>query len=192
MKKLILITLLFANSKAFAVFFTEPYLGYKSESIKLTDLSNSRTEISTAQPNFGLKLGYRSNVGVDINISGEFSSGTAKVSTLTEQPKFTRALHSIQLGVNALGPVKMYLGTALTNEFKLEDSASLQGFKLAGPSYHAGVLFRLFTFMNLGLQYNLNQYNTIEGANYNSGNKTETYYNKIDNQDYAFYLSTTF
>ncbi|MBY0555035.1 hypothetical protein K2P97_10940 [bacterium] len=172
--------------------FIEPYVGYRSESIKLTDLALSTTEIKTSQPNFGLKLGYRSLMGIDLNLAGELFSGAASVSGQPENSKFNHTSVSVQLGVNALGLVKMYLGTAFVNDFKLESTTSLPGFKLSGPSFHAGLQFKMFPFVNLGFQYNLNQYAKIEGTAYNTGDKTETYFSKTDSRDYSVYLSTTF
>lgn len=172
--------------------FIEPYAGYRSETIKLTDLALSTTEIKASQPSFGLKLGYRSLMGLDLNLAGEYFSGSASVSNQTEKPKFTHTTVAVQLGVNALGLVKMYLGTAFVNDFKLEDTTAAQGFKLSGPSFHAGLQFKTLPFVNLGLQYNLNQFNKIEGAAYTTGDKTETYFSKTDAQDYSIYLSTSF
>ncbi|MEQ1723877.1 MAG: hypothetical protein ABL930_11930 [Pseudobdellovibrio sp.] len=172
--------------------FIEPYAGYRSENIKLTDLVSASTEIKASQPNFGLKLGYRSMLGIDLNLAGEYFSGSASVSGQTDNSKFSHKSASVQLGVNALGLVKMYLGTAFINEFTLEDTSSLTGFKLSGPSFHAGLQFKMFPFLNLGLQYNLNQYKTIEGTAYATGDKVETYYSKTDSSDYSLYLSTSF
>jgi hypothetical protein len=173
-------------------FFIEPYAGYRSENIKLIDLVSVATEIKASQPNFGLKLGYRSQLGIDLNLAGEYFSGSASVSGQTVNSKFSHKSASAQLGVNALGLVKMYLGTAFINEFKLEDTSSLNGFKLSGPSFHAGLQLKMFPLLNIGFQYNLNQYKTIEGTNYAAGDKVETYYSKTDSSDYSIYLSTSF
>lgn len=183
---------LFFTQTTIAGIFFEPYVGYKSESIKLTDLLNTKTEIDATSPDFGLKLGFRSALGIDLNIAGEFSSGNASISLQPEKNKFNHKTASVQLGVNALGLVKMYLGSTFLNEFTLEDSSSLLGFKLSGPSFHAGLQYRLFSYLNLGLQYSLNQFNSIEGTAYSGSTNTESYFSKIDAQDYSFYLSITF
>lgn len=172
--------------------FVEPFLGYKSETIKLTDLTNNVTQIKTASPSFGLKLGYRSMVGVDLNLYGEMTSGSADISTLAEKSNFSHKTAGVQLGVNGLGLVKMYFGSSFLNDFTLEDSSLQQGFTLSGPSYHAGVQFKLHPMASLGVQYTLNQFNTIKGAAYPSDEKLESYYSKNDTQDYTIYLSTTF
>lgn len=173
-------------------FFVEPQLSYKTESIKLTDLSSVLTEIKSSHPSLGFKLGYRSMIGIDLNLFYDYASGNADITGITEKNKFSHTSTSIQLGVNSLGLVKMYLGAALSNEFKVDESLSVQSFKLKGPAYHAGIQIRLMTYANLGLQYNLNQFNKVEGQAFSIDDKTETYFSKIDTQDYAVYLSTTF
>lgn len=192
MKYLLIPISLFVTNFAHAGFFIEPFIGYKSETIKLTDFLNSVTEIKTAEPSYGVKLGYRSLVGIDLNLAGEISTGQASVSSQIEKSKFSHTNASIQLGVNALGLIKMYLGSSFLNEFNLEDSSSLQGYKLSGPAFHAGLQLKFFPLISLGLQYNLNQYNSIVGANYIGDSKIETYYSKNDTQDYSIYLSTSF
>ena len=192
MNNIIILTLLFVTKLAHANFFIEPFIGYKSETIKLTDFLNTTTEIKSTQPNYGLKLGYRSITGIELNLAGELATGQAKISSQTEKNKFAHTTASIQLGVNSLGLIKMYLGSSFMNEFNLEDSSSLPGFKLSGPSFHAGLQFKFFPLVNIGLQYNLNQYNTVVGPAYTMGPKIETYYNKNDTQDYSLYLSTAF
>jgi hypothetical protein len=172
--------------------FIEPFLGYKSENIKLTDLTNTVTQIKTASPSLGLKLGYRSMVGVDINLYGETTSGAAEISGLSENSRFSHNTAGVQLGVNGLGLVKMYLGSSFVNDFKLEDSSVLPGYTLSGPSYHAGVQFKFHPRFSLGAQYTLNQFNTIKGTAYAAGENLETYYSKNDTQDYTIYFSTSF
>ncbi len=192
MKHLLILIVLFSTEFASADFFFEPFIGYKTEAIKLTDLVNSVTEIKAAQPNYGLKLGFRSSTGIDLNLAGELFSGQASISSQTEKNKFTHTVGSVQLGVNSFGLIKMYLGSSFINEFVLENSSTLQGFKLSGPSFHAGLQFKFFPKVSLGLQYTLNQYNTIAGPAYTADSRIETYYSKNDTQDYSIYLSTTF
>ena len=172
--------------------FIEPFAGYRSENIKLTDLTSAVTEIKTAGPVFGLKFGYRSFVGVDLNLVGSRSSGSAGVSNLAEKNNFSHKTAGVQLGVNALGLVKMYLGSSFVNDFTLEDSNQLTGFTLSGPAYQAGLQFKFFPFISLGIEYSLNQFNTIKGNSFTAGNSIETYYSKNDSQDYTIYLSASF
>lgn len=173
-------------------FFIEPFVGYRNESITLVDLSSTTSQIKTSSPAYGLKVGYRSLLGIDFNLSGDISSGQAEVSNITDKNNFSHKSASFELGVNSFGLIKMYLGTSLFNEFKVEDSPSLTGFNLAGPSYFVGLQLKMLAFLNLGLQYNLNQYNEITGPNYNNGSKVETYYTKVDTQQYTAYLSLPF
>ena len=193
MKVTLIFILSFAAGFAQAGYFVEPYLGAKTETIKLTDLAISTLEIkSSSVPTLGLKIGYRSQMGIDLNLAGETTSGQATVSGQAEKIKFSHIIGALQLGVNALGLVKMYLGTSFQNEFTLDDSPGLQGFKLSGPSYQAGLQIRLFQSINLGLQYNLHQFTTIAGPAYAADNKLETHFLKNVSQDYSIYLSTSF
>lgn len=172
--------------------FIEPYAGYRSENIKLTDMTSTITELKASNPSLGLKIGYRSFIGVDLNLVGELSRGSVSFSNQPGKSNYSHKSAGVQLGVNALGLVKMYLGSMFLNDFTVDDSASLPGFTLSGPSYHAGVQFKFFPFISLGLQYSLNQFNTIKGTAYAAGDKLETYYSKNDTQDYSIYLSTSF
>lgn len=193
MKALLIFCLSFTAEFAQAGYFIEPYLGAKTETLKLTDLANSTIEIkSSGTPTFGLKIGYRSLMGIDLNLAGETTSGQATVSGQSEKIKFSHTIGALQLGVNALGLLKMYLGTSFQNVFTLDDSAGLQGFKLSGPSYQAGLQIRLFQMLNLGLQYNLHQFTTITGPAFAADNRIETHFLKNDSQDYSIYLSTSF
>lgn len=174
-------------------FSIEPSVGYKSETTKLTDLSGAATtEIKTTAPALGLKLNIHSTIGVDLSVYGEWVSGDANISNLSEKQKFNKYSNGAQLAVNSLGFVKMYLGTTFTNEFKVKSSDTFSETTLGGPSYHVGLTFRFMRAMFLGLQYNLNQYNEITGPTYTNGDNTETYYSKVDTQDYMIYLSTQF
>lgn len=193
MKASLILILSFSAGFAQAGYFFEPHLGVKTETIKLTDLAVSTTEIkSSSVPSFGFKLGYRSLIGIDVNLAVEGTSGQATVSNQPEKIKYTHNMGLLQLGVNALGPLKMYLGTSFQNDFALDNSPGLQGFKLSGPSYQAGLELKLFRFLNLGFQYNLHQFTTVTGPAYAADNKVETYFLKNDSQDYSIYLSTSF
>ncbi len=196
-RALLLICCLFAMQNAQAgllgnFFFLEPYVGYKTENTQLTNLVNMQTDIKTTTPAFGLKLGIRSPIGVDVAIYGEYVTGQASITGLTDKNKFHKNSSGAQLSVNSLGFVKMYLGTTFTNEFTVEDSSQISETNLKGSCYNVGLLFRVLPIVNVGVQYNLNQYNEISGPAYNNGSKIDTYYSKVDNQDYMFYLSTMF
>jgi hypothetical protein len=173
-------------------FFVEPYLGIKTENTKLTGLTSPSLEIKTSAPYGGLKLGYRSLSGIDLNLFSEITKGKARIDILPDTNDFSKVSSGVQLGINSLGQVKMYLGGAFQNDFKIEDSNQTQASTISGVSYHAGILVKLLPYLNLGVQYYLNQYTKVSGANYTTGDNLETYYSKIDTQEYSLYLSSTF
>ena len=173
-------------------FFVEPSVGYRNETIRLTDLSNQETKMKSALPVYGLKLGYRSLIGVDLNLAADYSKGKLDISSIPEKSDYLHQTASLQLGVNALGLLKIYLGYAFLNEIKVDDNKLLPGFKLSGPAYLTGLQIRIFPFISLKTQYNLNQFNKISKTTYTLNNSTEKYFNKINSQDYSLYLSLTF
>lgn len=196
-KKIISLCLLLTSFNAQASllgrhFFLEPLVAYRSENISLTDLTNNLTQIKSSGPSYGAKLGFRSAVGIDLNFVWETFSGKADYTGQPEKINFDHTSTSFQIGVNSLGLVKMYLGTAFQNRFKTKDAATLQSFTLKGPNYQAGLQLKLWKSLNLGAQYNLNQYDEISGSNYTNGSKLNTYFSKIDTQDYILFLSATF
>lgn len=172
--------------------FIEPSLGYKVESTKLTDLALTTTEIKTAAPAFGLKLSYRNASGVELALGGEYVKGSASISNLNDKNEFSKSTAGVSIGVNSLGFVKMYLGASFHNEFVIAQSDQIQETKFSGPSYQAGLIFRVLPTLNLGFQYNLNQYNKVKGNTYLLGENTESYYSKVDTQDYSIFISTAF
>lgn len=182
---LCVISLIFLSFTTQAEVLFEPTIGYRMEKMTLLSRSNVETKLSSANPSFGLRLGYQSPLGIEINLAGDYSSGQMQIDPQNIKNDFTHKTASAQLGVSAMGLFKIYLGYGFMNEFELKTSASYQGFKLTGSSYHAGIQFKLLPFVSLGAQYNVNDYKNIEGANYSLGNSTETYFNKIDVQDYT-------
>lgn len=197
MKHMFLVLSLFFSLQAYAgilgnSLFFEPYIAYKVENTKLTDLLNNTSEIKTTAPSLGIKIGFRSMAGVDLNLYGEITQGKAEITNFNEPNNFSKKTAGAELGVNSLGIIKMYLGTSISNDFTIEKSDQTQAFTVSGPSFHTGLLFKAIPFVNLGLQYNLNQYNTIKGDAYIADEKLETYYSKVDTQDYSVYISSTF
>jgi hypothetical protein len=173
--------------------FIEPSLGYKVENLKLTDLAGvTTTEVKTATPSFGLKLSYRNTSGVEVGLWGEYVKGSASVSTFANKNEFSKSAAGFSIGVNSLGFVKMFLGASLHNEFVIAQSDQTQETKYSGPSYQAGLVFRALPTLNIGAQYNLNQYNKVKGNAFLLGENIESYYSKVDNQDYSIFISTAF
>ncbi|MFZ3231708.1 MAG: hypothetical protein WA160_15980 [Pseudobdellovibrio sp.] len=172
--------------------FFEPSIGYKTESLKLTDKLANETSIQMNTPVYGLKIGYRSMLGIDVNLAGDYASGKASYSPLQEKNSFSHTSVALQLGVSALDLMKIYLGYAFLNDLKIETGLLNSDITLKGPAYQAGVQFKLFSGVFVAAQYNLNQFKTISGKSYTIGDSIEQYYSKLDSQDYSFNISTSF
>ncbi len=179
-----------SKAKAAGAFIIEPGIGYKEETLKLTDLSQALTKYSMTGPVASLKLGVTSAAGVSLLLAGEQISGKAKIEgNEIDKPKFTHTIAGFQVGVSAMNAMKIYLGYSPLNKLKFEDEGSLQGFTLSGHTYTAGVMFFPFRFVGLGVQYNINQFKEIEGANYTSSKEVDDHFDKIDSTDLSFTLS---
>lgn len=173
-------------------FFIEPFVGYQNEGITLTNLNaTSTSSIKSSSPAVGLKLGFRSLLGIDLNLSAESAFGKANISPLSDSVDFRHSLAALQIGINSFGLIKMFIGASFLNEFSVKSSPSTSAFKLMGAAYQAGLQFKLAHFLNLGAQYTLNQYNQINGDAYTSTQDLENYYSKVDAQAYTVYLSTS-
>ena len=145
-----------------------------------------------AAPVYGARLGIRSMMGIDLNLAYQYMSGKAEYSPLVEKNNFSQKTASVQLGINALSLLKIYLGYGFNNELTIEQGVLNSDIKLKGAAYQAGLQFKVFPLVELGLQYNLNQFKNIEGKTYLAGDLVETYYNKVDSQDYSATLSIVF
>lgn len=179
-----------SKAKAAGAFITEPGIGYKEETLKLTDLSQNLTKISMTGPVGSLKIGVISAAGVSLLLAGEQMSGKAEIEgNLTDKPKFSHTIAGFQIGVSAMNAMKIYLGYSPLNKLKFEDEGSFQGFTLSGQTYTAGVMFFPFRFVGLGVQYNINQFKEIEGANYTSSKEIDDHFDKVDSTDLSFTLS---
>lgn len=171
-------------------FIIEPGVGYKEETLKLTDLSNNLTKYSLTGVVASLKIGVQSAAGVSLLLAGEHISGKAKLDPESvDKPKFSHTVAGFQIGVSAMNAMKIYLGYSPLNELKLEDEGSFDGFTLSGHTYQAGVMFFPFHFVGLGVQYNIHQFKEISGDTFTAGKEVDTYFTKIDSQDLSFTLS---
>ena len=188
-----LLTALLASprTQASSLFF-EPSVGYKSHTLRLTDYANSETKLLMVSPVYGLRVGTRSMMGIELNLAYDYATGKAEYSPLSEKNNFNQKTAAVQLGINALGALKIYLGYGFLNELQVDGGLLNSDMKLKGLSYQAGLQFKLISFVMLGLQYNLNQFKNIEGKIYSAGNAIDTYYNKVDSQDFAASLSISF
>ena len=190
---LLILTPKFVNASMMgSSYFIEPSVGYRTETIKFTSLTNNASQIKMNTPTYGLKLGYRTALGIDFNFAGDFSNGKADWTPLEEKNNFTHNMVAFQLGINAMSAMKIYLGYAFMNELKVEKGLLNSDINLKGPAYQAGIQFRLFPLISVGAHYNLNQFTEISGSGYNLSDKVDSYFNKLDSQDYSFNLSLTF
>lgn len=171
-------------------FIFEPGIGQKDETLKLTDVTTQETKLKLKGLVTTLKLGIRSPSGVSLVLAGEYSKGQADIEPApTEQPDFSHLIAGFQVGVQAMGAMKIYLGYAPHNELELKDAGAFSGYKLSGNTYQAGLMFYPFKFLGLGAQYNIHQYKEITGSQFNSGKDVKTYFDKIDSQDLSFLLA---
>jgi len=189
----LLVTTSGITSKAKAAggaFIIEPGIGYKEETLKLTDTSQNLTKMSMTGPVGSLKIGVTSAAGVSLLLAGEQMSGKAEIEgNLIDKPKFTHTIAGFQIGVSALNAMKIYLGYSPFNKLEFKDEGTFQGFTLSGHTYTAGVMFFPFRFIGLGVQYNINQFKEIEGAQYSASKEVDDHFDKVDSTDLSFTLS---
>ena len=187
----IAVVTVYQNSNA--AYIIEPSIGYRQESIKFTDLTNTSTDLKVNSPIYGLKLGVTLLGGISFDLAGSRSSGKAQFTpAITEQPDYSHNLGTFQVGVNAMGILKIYLGYILLDEFEVQTNTSVQGFKMKGSGFQAGIMTFPFSRLGIGAQYNVHQFKEISGASYTLGSDVKNYYQKIDVQDLALSLSVLF
>lgn len=175
------------------VYFLEPSIGYRTETLKLIDKSQNETRLKTSTPVFGLKLGLQSATGILFNLAGDYSSGkTQPEPDLTNPPDFKHSSAAVQVGISAMGLMKIYLGYAFLNQFEVDTTSTYNGFKLSGPAYQVGMMFSPFSKVSLGAQYNIHQYKEITGPAYSGSSEVSQYFDKVDSQDLSLQISLTF
>lgn len=176
-----------------AVFMIEPSLGYRQETLKMTSTTQVQSQLKLNAPTYGLKLGFASPIGISFDISGQQTSGKAVSDpTTSEEPQFSHTVGSAQVGVSAMGILKIYLGYIFLSELEIKSTSLAEGFKMKGPGYQAGLMTFPFPRVGLGLQYNVHQFNEVSGTNFTSGTDIKNYYEKIDVQDISATLSILF
>lgn len=196
-KKAILFLVLLGTTSGFSsianangAVILEPGIGYKEETLKLTDLSQNLTKFSMKGPVASLKLGFVSAAGVSLLLAGEQMRGKAEVDgNLTDKPKFTHTVAGFQVGVSAMNAMKIYLGYSPLNKLEIEGLGAVPEISLSGHTYTAGLMFFPFRFLGLGAQYNIHQFKEVEGPQFTSGKDVDLYYDKIDSTDLSFTLS---
>lgn len=189
---LILCLFLFSTSTP-AAFLIEPSVGYHQETLKLTDLAQVQTQIKMNSPVYGLKMGFTNMLGISLDVVGNRSNGKANFTpSLTEAPDYTHTVGSVQIGVNAMGLLKIYLGSIFVNDFEVVTNNFIQGFKLKGQGFQAGVMTFPLPRLGLGIQYNVHQFKEISGTAYTSGPDLKNYFNTVDVQDVSVNISFLF
>lgn len=179
-----------SKANAAGAVIIEPGIGYKEETLKLTNLSNSLTKVSMKGPVASLKLGVQSAAGVSLLLAGEQLRGKAEIDgNLTDKPAFTHTIAGFQVGVNAMNAMKIYLGYSPLNTLAFEAEGAFNEMTLKGQTYTAGVMFFPFRYIGLGVQYNVNQFKEVEGPTFTSGKDVDLYFDKIDSTDLSFTLS---
>lgn len=195
MKNILLVTAAFllTSISAKAGFMIEPSLGLRNESLKLTDISSNESEFKMNGLGYGLKLSFASPLGISLGLGGQYFSGkTESTPALSEQPDFNHMTTSLQIGVSAMGLLRIYLGYLISNDLEIKEKAIYPGIKLKGGGYQAGLTFYLFRGLGLNFQYNVNQFKKVSGTQFNLGDDVNTYYDKIDSQDFSVDLSYAF
>jgi hypothetical protein len=184
---------LFFGSISQAIFMIEPSIGYRQETLKTINLAQSETQLKMNAPTYGLKLGFASPIGISFDLAGQQTSGKVNSEpTPAEEPEFSHTVASAQVGVNAMGILKIYLGYIFSSELEIKSTSINPGFKMKGPGYQVGLMTFPFPRVGLGLQYNVHQFNEISGANYTNGSDVKNYFEKIDSQDVSATLSILF
>jgi hypothetical protein len=181
------------SNTSLAVFIIEPSLGYRQETIIATDLLQNETQIKITDPVYGLKMGFTNGLGISFDLAGSLSQGNAEMTpSVQEKPEYTHTMGSAQVGVNAMGILKIYLGYSLMDELEIKTNTSIQGYKLKGQGFQAGLMTFPLPRLGLGIQYNVHQFKEITGAAYTNGSELKNYYDKLDVQDISANFSFLF
>ena len=189
----LILTTLLVSVETQAGFYFEPFLGYRQEKIKFTDLASLESEYKLSGPTYGLNLGVATATGIFLNLSGSQFKGKADTTPVqTDNPEFTHNNGAVQVGVSAMGLLKIYLGYILLNELEMKSPSPLSSFNLKGAGYQVGLALSLIPRLSLGAQYNIHQFNEISGDSFVAGKDIKNYYNKVDSQDLFAYLAYSF
>ena len=188
-----LISALVTTQNATAAFMIEPSIGYRQETVKLTDLSQNQTQVKMNSPVYGLKMGFTNALGISIDLAGSFSNGKTEFTpNLSEQPDYAHTVGSAQIGVNAMGLLKIYLGYILSDDLEIKTNPMIQGYKLKGQGLQAGLMTFPFPRLGLGIQYNVHQFKEISGTAFTNGSDLKNYFDKVDAQDISANISFLF
>ncbi len=194
LKKLIFFAALtLAAQQSQAVFLMTPSIGYKMQTIKLTDNADGEHSIKMSDPAYGLKLGFRSASGVGFDIAGDYTTGKSKSTTagIEAESGYSHITAATQLSVSA-NVFKIYLGYVLMNEITFKSDTPGNGSKVKGTGYQAGVALSLTPALSLGAQYQIDQLNQINLESIGSYQDLKNYYKKVDSQSTTISLAYSF
>ncbi len=183
--------LLTQQSQAF--FVITPNIGYKMQSLKLSDNADIETDYKMSNPAYGLKLGVQSGSGVGFDISGDYAAGKSRVTTLgvEKEMDYTQTSVAAQLSVSA-NVFRIYLGYVLMNEISFKSNTGGNSYKVKGTGYQVGVGLALTHSISLDVQYQIDLFNKINFESIGSDEDIKVYYKKVDSQSTTVSLTYSF
>ena len=191
---LLSLQILFLNKANAGLISFTPNVGLSNQTTKLTDLSDSLTEIKISNPVYGLKIGVNAMSGISIDAAGTYSSGRAKIinGSLEKENDYTETQAAVQLSVSAMNTFKIYLGYIAQNELAIKGLTQALSYKLKGTGYQAGIAVNMTSSISLGVQYDIHQFNEVNFESVGRYEDTKTYYKKIDSQSTSLNLAISF
>lgn len=159
----LLATLIFAlaSSTAFAGIHLEPYVGYESGSLNMTDTTNNDVGGKTTMMDFGLRLAYMTRVNLWFGVDAMMGTGgTFKESNAGSGiPDATSTRTDIGATIGYEFPIKLRLyGTynLSTSLVTTDDGTSAETKYTGGTSYKVGLGYRILPFIALNAEYYYN------------------------------------
>jgi opacity protein-like surface antigen len=187
------IALTLSAQQSKAVFLITPSIGYKMQTLKLTDNADLDQNAKMSDPAYGLKLGFLSASGVGFDIAADYAAGKSKITiaNVEVESDYNHTTAAAQLSVSA-NVFKIYLGYVLMNEITFKGDTPGNGSKMKGTGYQAGVALALTQALSLGAQYQIDQFNQINLESVGSYEDLKTYYKKVDSQSTTISLAYSF
>lgn len=154
-------TIVFAlvSSTAFAGFHIEPYLGYESGNMNVTDTTDQDTGGKTTMMDFGVRLGYLTAVNLWFGVDAMMgTSGTFKESNASSGvPDATSTRTDIGATIGYEFPIKLRAYATYNFSSSLvvkdDDAAANENTYTGGTSYKVGFGYRFLPFMAFNAEY---------------------------------------
>lgn len=190
---LLVIGLFSSNSFAGLINIT-PNVGYKNETLKLTDLSGAETQAKMNQPFYGLKVGLMTSTGVSLDVSGQIFSGkgTATQSGIDFETDFNHKAIAALIGVTAMNTFKISIGYILFNELSVKDLSSGTEAAFKGPGYQVGLGINLTQSISANLQYEIFQFNQVQISPSTSYQDIKDVFKSCDSQALSLNVGMSF